>query len=167
MDPIGEARRQWVAHGWPDAAPGMAAVTTIFRVQQLLAARIDTALRPYNLSFARFEVLRLLSFAKRGELPMGKLGERLQVHPASVTSAVTRLEAAGYVQRIPHPANNRSTLAKIQPAGRRLLNPATRDLNTVFESLGLAPQQLDRLVELLAPLCSSSDNLIRAAVSPG
>jgi DNA-binding MarR family transcriptional regulator len=138
----------------------MAAVTTIFRVQQVLLARIDAALRPYNLSFARFEVLRLLSFAKKGELPMGKLGERLQVHPASVTSAVARLEADGYVRRVPHPGNNRSTMARIQPSGRKLLEPATAELNAVFETLGLSHEELDGLVVALGPLRHSADALL-------
>jgi len=164
VDPIAEARRHWIAHGWPEAAPGMAAVTTIFRVQQLLMAKIDAALRPHNLTFARFEVLRLLSFAKHGELPMGILGQRLQVHPASVTSAVRRLEADGLVRRAPHPINNRSTMAKIEPEGRLLLEPATIDLNKVFETLGLPDDDLDHLVGLLAPFRYSSGDPVR---SPG
>ena len=53
VDPIAEAKRQWIAHGWEDAAAGMTAVTSIIRAQQLLFARIDTALKPFGLSFAR------------------------------------------------------------------------------------------------------------------
>ena len=58
-DPIAEARRQWVAHGWEDSAAGMAAVTTLTRVQQILAGRVEEALAPVGLTFARFEILRL------------------------------------------------------------------------------------------------------------
>ena len=35
VDPIAEAKRQWTAHGWTDAAAGMSAVTSIIRAQQL------------------------------------------------------------------------------------------------------------------------------------
>lgn len=45
-DPIEEARRQWIAHGWGSAADGMAAVTSIVRAQQIVLQRIDTVLRP-------------------------------------------------------------------------------------------------------------------------
>ena len=38
-DPIREAHRQWVAHGWADAADAMALVTSVTRAQQLLATR--------------------------------------------------------------------------------------------------------------------------------
>ena len=86
-DPIEEARRQWVAHGWADAADGMAAVTSIVRAQQIVLQRIDTVLRPLDLTFARYEILTLLSFTKNGSLPMTKMGALLQVHPTSVTSA--------------------------------------------------------------------------------
>ena len=73
-DPIREAQRQWVRHGWADAADGMAMVTSLVRVQQLLIERIDAVLRPLELTFARYEVLRLLSFSRRGSLPMSRLG---------------------------------------------------------------------------------------------
>ena len=56
-DPIVEAHRQWVAHGWPEAADGMAMVTSVVRAQQLLLERIDAVLRPRELTFARYEVL--------------------------------------------------------------------------------------------------------------
>ena len=119
LDPINEAHRQWVAHGWAPAAPGMAAVTTVVRVNQVLMARIERLLRPFDLTFARFEVLRLLAFTSAGCLPMGRMGALLQVHPTSITNAVDRLEAQGLLERRPHPTDGRSTLAGILPAGRR------------------------------------------------
>jgi hypothetical protein len=107
FDPIAQARRLWAEHGWAEAAPGMAAVTSLMRAQQIVAARVDEALKPFGLSFARYEVLMLLLFSRRGSLPMARIGERLQVHPASVTNAVDRLEAQGLVRRSPHPTDRR------------------------------------------------------------
>src|SRR2546423_8844611 len=103
FDPIEEAERQWQAHGWSAAAPGMAAVTSVVRAHQIFLSRIDAVLAPFALTFARYELLVLLSFTRRGLLPLGKLGVRLQVHPASVTNAVDRLQAGGLVTRQPHP----------------------------------------------------------------
>ena len=148
FDVLDEARRQWVAHGWEGAAAGMAAVTTIVRVNQLLMARIDAVLRPHDLTFARFEVLRLLAFTRSGGLPMGRLGALLQVHPASVTSAVRRLEAQGFVERVPNERDSRSTIARILDAGRARLEPATADMNELFESIG-PPDDLDGLIDSL------------------
>ena len=53
-------------HGWADAAAGMAAVTSIMRAQQILLAAVDEALEPLGLTFARYELLMLLSFTEGG-----------------------------------------------------------------------------------------------------
>lgn len=128
----------------------MAAVTSIVRAQQVLLARVDEQLAQFGLSFARFELLRLLAFTRRGELPMGKLGVRLQVHPTSITSAVDRLEAQGYVERRPHPTDGRTTLATITPTGRRVVEEATLVLNEkVFTDIGLSDADAERLYDLL------------------
>ena len=91
IDPIAEARRRWVEHGWVDAAPGMAAITSLMRAQAIVSRRVEVALRPLGITFARYEVLMLLSFSRRGSLPMSLIGARLQVHQTSVTNAVDRL----------------------------------------------------------------------------
>ena len=70
-DPIGLARDNWCASGWSDAAEGMAIVTSIMRVQQILLADVEAALKPFRLTFARYEVLMLLRFARRRSLPVG------------------------------------------------------------------------------------------------
>ncbi|HVC69333.1 MAG TPA: MarR family transcriptional regulator [Acidimicrobiales bacterium] len=150
FDPIAEARRQWSGRGWDEAASGMAVVTSIMRVQQLFTARADAVLRGFGLTFARFEVLMLLLFSRHGELPLGKVGERLQVGPASVTNAIDRLEADGLVMRRANPLDGRGVLAAITPAGRRLARRATDDLNgQFFASLELSGEELDSLFALL------------------
>jgi len=153
FDPIQEAARQWSAHGWPAAAPGMAAVTSVMRVQQIFLARVDEVLRPFGLTFARYEVLMLLSFSRTGSLPLGKVGERLQVHPASVTNAIDRLEAKGLVRRRPHPSDGRGVLAEITAGGRTLAAQATAELNAqVFEAVELSERDVAALFRLLARL---------------
>ncbi len=128
FDPIAEAHRQW--HGrWPDQAEQMAAVTSVMRVQQLLLAEVERVLRPYGLSFASYEALRLLAFTRAGELPMGKLGERLMVHPASVTNSIDRLEQRGLVRRRAAERDRRRILAEITSDGRELVEKATSALN--------------------------------------
>jgi DNA-binding MarR family transcriptional regulator len=150
FDPIVEARRQWTDHGWGDVADGMAAVTSVTRVAQILLNRVDQVLKPFGLTFARFEVLALLEFSRTGSLPLGKVGARLQVHPTSVTSAVDRLEAQGFVRRTPHPSDGRATLAELTDAGRAVVGGATAALNAhVFADLGLDDGELRTLFALL------------------
>jgi len=159
-DPIEEARRQWVNHNWTEAADGMAAVTSIVRVQQIMLQRIDGVLRPLELTFARYEILTLLSFTKRGSLPMTRMGTLLQVHPTSVTSAVDRLEAQGFVKRLPHPSDRRAVLASITDLGRKRSAAATTALNAeVFEQLGLTAQQIESLLGILRTLRTNAGDL--------
>ncbi|HEU4676367.1 MAG: MarR family winged helix-turn-helix transcriptional regulator [Motilibacteraceae bacterium] len=160
-DPIAEAHRQWVAHGWADAADGMAAVTSLVRAHQIVVRRIDAALKPLDLTFARYELLQLLSFTRTGALPMAKVGARLQVHPTSVTSAVDRLQAQGFVEREPDPSDRRSVLARITPAGRRVAARATTILNRdVFEQPGLNPEQLEQLMSACHALRAHAGDLV-------
>ena len=153
FDPIEEARRQWIEHGWEDAALGMSMVTSIFRAQQIYLARIDAVLRPLALTFARFEVLSLLNFTRGGSLPMSKIGSRLQVHPTSVTNSVDRLESQGFVRRVRHATDRRTTLVEILPAGRDTLARATADLNqTVFSNFGVSPSDARQLFSIVRGL---------------
>jgi DNA-binding MarR family transcriptional regulator len=156
-DPIEEAVRQWRAHGWEDAADGMAAVTSLMRAQAIVLARVEEVLRPLGLSFARYELLTLLSFTRRGALPMARAGALLQVHPASVTNAATRLEAAGLVLRRPHPEDGRAVLVEVTDAGRELAGRATALLNEqVFRQPGLSPEQVHTLVDVVRELRRSA-----------
>jgi DNA-binding MarR family transcriptional regulator len=152
FDPIAEARRNWEARGWP-AAEAMAAVTSITRAHQIVLARVDAVLRPFGLTFARYEALVLLHVSRRGALPLGRMGARLQVHPASVTNAIDRLEAAGFVRRVPHPTDRRTTLAEITDLGRATVEDATAALGAIrFGAEGLDDAAADRVTEELATL---------------
>jgi DNA-binding MarR family transcriptional regulator len=162
FDPIAEARRQWVAHGWTEAADGMAVVTSIMRVHQLLLGQLDDILRPFGLTFARYEVLQLLFFSRRGTLPLGKIGARLQVAPGAVTNAVDRLEDAGLVRRRPHPTDGRTTLASISARGRARVLAATGELNAVFADLEMSAAQLGQLFALLGRLRAAGGDPVRA-----
>ena len=161
FDPIAEARRQWVAHGWEAAAGGMAAVTSVVRAHQILVSRVDRVLAPHQLTFSRFEVLVLLSFTRLGSMAMGRMSSRLQVAPGSVTNAVGRLERQGLVRRIAHPTDGRATLAEITPAGREAAAAATADVNAeVFMSLGLTDAEQAQLFGLLGKLRRHAGDIV-------
>jgi len=125
-------------------------VTNIMRVQQILQASVDEALRPHGLTFARYEALVLLSFSQRGSLPMRMMGERLQLHPTSITNIVDRLEADGLVRRLRHPSDRRTTLVEITADGKDRLGPATDAVMAAdFGLIGMDSDDASRLSELL------------------
>jgi DNA-binding MarR family transcriptional regulator len=134
FDPIERAGEIWERR-W-GAASAMRVATSVMRAQQILLARYDAVLRPHGLTFARYEALVLLAFARTGELPLKVMGERLMVHPTSVTNTVDRLVAAGLAERRRNPDDGRGVLAALTTHGRTLVEAATQDLMAI--DFGLA-----------------------------
>jgi DNA-binding MarR family transcriptional regulator len=151
FDPIARAAQLWEDRVGPSGT--MAAVTGLMRVQQIIQSAVDGALKPHGLTFARYEALVLLSFARRSSLPMRVMGERLQLHPTSVTNIVDRLERDGLVKRVPHPTDRRTTLVEITDDGRARHAEATKAVTAIdFGLVGLTPNQTTQLTELLTKI---------------
>lgn len=152
FDPIEEARLNWQQYQWGDGR-AMVAATSITRAHQILLAQINAALAPFGLTFSRFEVLALLFFARTNALPMGKIGDRLQVHPTSVTSLVNRLVDDGLVARLAHPTDRRTTLVTLTERGAKLAPACAAALEAVgFGLEGLNVVQLDIIADTVSSL---------------
>ena len=151
LDEIAEARRQWMAHDLAEPL-AMAAATSVMRAQQIVATAVDRALRPHGLTFARYEVLMLLSFSRGGALPITKVGDRLMVHPTGITKLVDKLEQEGLVVREAHPTDRRGTLAKITDKGRKLAVRATEAVTAIRFGADLADEDLEAMVSLVRRL---------------
>jgi DNA-binding MarR family transcriptional regulator len=137
FDPIAEARRQWDAHWGGVATPSMAAVTSIMRAQQIVMSRLNELLEPLDLTFPRYEALMLLFYSRAGQLPLGKISDRLQVHRASVTNVVDKLVGSGYVERVRDGSDRRAVLALITAEGRLVARRASKLLNGA--DFGMSP----------------------------
>ncbi|GEC99718.1 putative transcriptional regulator, MarR family protein [Kocuria varians] len=152
-DPIADARRNWEREGWTQAAGPMAAVASIMRAQQLLLAQADRILRPFKLTFSRYEVLALLSFTREHRMLMKKASALLQVHPTSITNAVDRLEHAGLVRREPVSSDRRAVNVVLTPEGLDVVARATRALNEeeeLFLATGFEEQEVEAVVAALS-----------------
>jgi DNA-binding MarR family transcriptional regulator len=148
FDPIERAGELWQDAFGPAAA--MRVATSVMRAQQLLLSRFDDVLRPHGLTFARYEALVLLHFSRTGELPLSVIGERLMVHPTSVTNTVNRLADQGFVTRRRNPRDGRGVLARLSPRGRGVMRRATADL--IADGFGLTMYDDDTLDGLFAQL---------------
>ncbi|MGH3169305.1 MAG: MarR family winged helix-turn-helix transcriptional regulator [Trebonia sp.] len=165
FDPIDRAARIWARRFGPSTA--MAAVTSIMRAQQILLAELDAILRPYGLTFARYEALVLLSFSRAGALPLRVMGERLMVHPTSVTNTIDRLEAQGMVVRRPNPEDGRGRLAEITQRGRDAVRVATRDLMSAdFGMEEYSDDELSELFQLLRGLRVTAGDFVEDEPAP-
>ena len=148
FDPIERAGVLWEKH--VGDASSMRVATSIMRVQQLLLGDFDRVLKPLGISFARYEVLRLLSFSREGRLPLSVIGQRLMVHPTSVTNAIDRLVASGLVVRTPDDEDRRRVYASLTPEGKRVLRRATKALTDIdFGLASLDGRDREQLFEVL------------------
>lgn len=155
FDPIERAGEIWSRHiGDPTS---MRLATSIMRVQQLISSELDAVLKPLGITFARYEVLQLISFSASGRLPLSKIGERLMVHPTSVTNAMDRLESQGLVRRVADDKDRRRTFAELTEEGERVLKESTAAITAIdFAIVGLSPEQQDQTYELLRGLRSAA-----------
>lgn len=128
----------------------MATVLELVRVHRILSERIERTLKQFDLTFARYEILMLLSFTRRGRHTVSGLGEQLQVHATSVSSALDLLEKEGLVVRLRCAEDRRFVFAQITPEGSRCATASTDAINEhVFAKLGLTPSQGIELWSLL------------------
>ena len=161
FDPIQEARRQWQEHWGRSSAPSMVAVTSVMRAQQILMGRLNGLLKPWELTFPRYEALMLLYLSRNGSLPMGKIGERLQVHRTSITNTIDGLERLGLARRRPHEHDRRTTLASITERGREVAEAATAVLNEArFSTAPLDADDLETLFHLLRRLRAGAEDFL-------
>jgi DNA-binding MarR family transcriptional regulator len=101
----------------------------------------------------------LLTFSKAGELPMSKIGERLMVHPTSVTNTVDRLVKSGLVDKRPNPNDGRGTLAAITGKGREVVEAASADLMAMeFGLSAYDAEECGEIFAMLRPLRVAADD---------
>ena len=148
-DPVVKADRNWHERGWA-SGPHFRAMLSIGQVQDMLAAHSAECLTAHHLTGSRHEALAVLYFSREGQMSLGKLGQRLMVHPTSVTAVVDTLERLGFVERVPHPSDRRQTLARITPLGRSTMERASQEIAVDHYGLGaLSAAEAESLCLLL------------------
>ncbi len=154
---VAAATSVWAGLGEQDRA-AFAAASALVRSAGMATARIDHILRGFGLTFARYEVLLLLSWTRSGSMPLGKVRDRLLIHQAAVTNLVDRLEADGLVRRVPHIRDRRTTLAEITSQGRKVVIPATRQIAAQLR-LGISDEQAEEVFALVQKLRRSAGEI--------
>jgi MarR family transcriptional regulator, 2-MHQ and catechol-resistance regulon repressor len=142
----------------PISAADDALITTFGRLVEVegrLERRLGADLEARcGLPHAWFEVLVRLARSENGQLTMGALAEQVTLTTGGVTRLVDRMDAAGYVERLPCPTDRRVAFAAITDTGRKKLAEASEvhsaNLREVFSGfssreLGLLDRLLDRL----------------------
>ena len=160
-DPVLVADRNWKSRGW-GSGPYFRASLSVYRTDELIRLSNDVALAPHRLTRSRHEALAVLYFSRQGEMPLGKLGKRLLVHPTSVTSTVDTLERLGHVKRVAHPTDRRATLARITPKGRRAVEASNSAMVEAKFGLGaMSEAEAEAVFTILAKVRREADGSVR------
>lgn len=152
VDPIAEGRQLCEQHWGYDTAVTMVALTSVIRAEQLIITELNRILRPFQLTFSRYEALVRLSYSRHESLSLGRLSARLQVHPTSITNTIDRLEAAGLAVRVPLESDRRAMHAAITARGRQVAHNATLALQQQFRLPGLDHADLEQVTAMMSKL---------------
>jgi DNA-binding MarR family transcriptional regulator len=128
------------------------AYASLCRTGEALLAELDRRIRlTFDIPQAAATALAVIDGAGEPLTP-SQVGDRVLIASATMTATLDLLEQRGWIRRMPNPADRRSVLVEITPAGRattdRLL-PGIRTLERGILS-ALTPDERARLLDMLA-----------------
>ncbi len=126
-----------------------------------LHLRMERWAERHGLSEGRLQLLMHVWHAPGRQRPLGELAACLDVTPRDVTGLVDHLERDGLVERVPDPADRRSTLAHLTPAGQARVEEVWEAFTPQHAlTRGMTPEELVQLRHLCLRLVQ---NLTRSA----
>jgi DNA-binding MarR family transcriptional regulator len=124
---------------------------SVIRTGSLLTDAFEQMLKPYGITSAQFNVLRILRGAEPEGLCRNELRERLLTRMPDVTRLLDRMVDAGLVERTREGEDRRKVRTKITPKARRLVDKlddiVTEEHQRRFGHLG--KEKLRELIETL------------------
>ena len=102
-----------------DDDDGVLAWAAVLRAHAAVVSRLERELQAERgLSLTWYDVLLSLYRGPKDGLRMNDLAESVVLSRTRVSRVVDEMEAAGLVQRLPNPADGRSTIVTLTPPGR-------------------------------------------------
>lgn len=138
-----------------DSAPlARTAVIELIVTGTWVQDHLSEALKPYKLSIAQFNVLRILRGQKGKPASLNCVNEKMIHKMSNTTRLVDKLISKDLVERIICPANRRKIELTITSKGLDLLEELDTVINFTEEKLmdRLEDQELSTLIELLKKL---------------
>ena len=128
-------------------------------------------LQDSGLSGADFEILAVLSGLPEGRMPSQEMGTLLRWEKSRLSHHVRRMQEQGLVAREPNPADGRSAMIVLLPAGRRVIEDASPEhvRNVRRHMIDLfTPAELDTLAGLSERILGHlATEPCREAAAPG
>jgi DNA-binding MarR family transcriptional regulator len=126
-----------------------AELASVVRLSITRAARRLRAQR-VNQAITLSQLSALATLSKYGPLSAGEVAGAEQMQPPSMTKILAALEAAGLIDRAPHPEDRRQSVISISPEGEQLLEDEGRARDEWLAQQLAAISEADRSVLLQA-----------------
>ena len=123
----------------------------VLRTADALLEPEAALLREADLSFAQYNVLRILRGAGAEGLPCGEIAERMVNRDPDITRLLDRLEARGLMRRARDRRDRRVVVAGITAAGLAVLRPLDGPVTRVHRDqlAHMTRKELETLIGLL------------------
>lgn len=114
----------------------------LWRANQALHRRVVEAIDELGLTVTQLGILVHLD--ELGHMSASDLARLFRLTPQSTTTALNRLEAAGWVQRVPHPIHRRVIWYEVTPSGLEVANDGRKRVAAVNREVESALGDIDR-----------------------
>lgn len=120
------------------------------RTANILTAKISDVLKPFELSYIQYNVLRILRGSGKG-LACSEISERLVTRDSDITRLLDRLEGRGLIVRERYERDKRVMIVRVTEAGRQVLQALDAEMDLAPRKyLGhLGKEMLEKLNALL------------------
>ena len=124
----------------------------LMKAHRAMRAHAEANMRSLGICFSDFAVLEVL--LHKGPLPVNTIGGLIHLTSGSITTAIDRLEAKGFVSRSIADADRRARMVHLTDSGRLLIESAFADHAAALDraTCGLSAAERDELTTLLKKL---------------
>ncbi|TPI36013.1 MarR family transcriptional regulator [Mesorhizobium sp. B3-1-9] len=132
-------------------------------VARLLRKRFEQRSRAFGLTRAQWQVLAYLSL--REGIHQNKLADLIEIMPITLARLLDKMQARGFIERRPNPADRRAWLLYLTPKAHPLIevmrSNGQKTREEAFTGLSAEAQR-----QLLQTLCLIKSNLLEACAQP-
>lgn len=134
---------------------------SLVRVAEDFKKRSSAIFKNYGLTFAQYNVLRVLRSSEEGSNTVSNVGKIMLVTGANMTGLAKRLEREGFLIRKRHPKDERVTLLEITPKGRQALQNIENEKEEILKLYvrGFNDEQKEALLAKLKNMVGISRSL--------
>lgn len=132
----------------------------LWKAYDTLRAHAECHIHSLGIGFSDFGVLEAL--LHKGPMPINTLGAKVRLTSGSITALVDRLAQKGLLERREDPADRRTRMVHLTPAGRKLISCAFADHEAAMDraTSGLTPAERAQAADLVRKLGLHAQELL-------